>query len=53
MREIADELARGTLRGELSAHWWLPLDEISYLSVLDEMDYLNGESMKDGSPHPT
>ena len=53
MREIANELARGTLRGELSAHWWLPLDEISYISDFEGIeDVLNGEGMEDGLNHP-
>lgn len=51
MQEIANELAKETLRGELSAHWWLPLDEISYISDFGAMeDMLNGHSLEDGSP---
>ncbi|WP_040442409.1 recombinase family protein [Ktedonobacter racemifer] len=50
MQEIANELAKSTLRGELSAHWWLPLDEISYLDI-DE-GYFNGDSNPDGSHRP-
>ncbi|BCL81112.1 recombinase family protein [Ktedonobacteria bacterium brp13] len=50
MQEIANELAKSTLRGELSSHWWLPLDEISYFDI-DE-NYFNGESIPDGSHHP-
>ncbi|HLI87720.1 MAG TPA: recombinase family protein [Ktedonobacteraceae bacterium] len=38
MQEIANTLAKETLRGQLSAHWWLPLDEVSYLSLLDGPD---------------
>ena len=30
LRQVVDELARKTVRGGLSAHWWLPLDAISY-----------------------
>lgn len=30
LRYVANDLARHTMRGELSAHWWLPLDAISY-----------------------
>jgi hypothetical protein len=52
MREIANELAKKTLRGELSAHWWLPPDEISYLSAFDEMDLLNDDSIPYGSRRP-
>lgn len=53
VQEIANELARKTLRGELSTHWWLPLDEISYLGVFDGTDdYLNDGSIPDGSHHP-
>jgi DNA invertase Pin-like site-specific DNA recombinase/predicted nucleic acid-binding OB-fold protein len=52
MQEIANELAKETLRGELSAHWWLPLDEISYISDSDDMeDFLNGGSIQDGLLH--
>jgi hypothetical protein len=51
MQGMANELAKATMRGELSAHWWLPLDEISYLSDFDDMDYLNGGSIQDGSHH--
>jgi hypothetical protein len=29
-REVANNLAKKTARGGLSAHWWLPLDLISY-----------------------
>ena len=29
-REVANSLAKRTARGGLSAHWWLPLDLISY-----------------------
>ncbi len=49
MQEIANELAERALRGKLSAHWWLPLDEISYLTIFDEMDLLNGGSIPYGS----
>jgi len=53
LQEIANALAKGTLRGELSAHWWLPLDEISYVSDFDDVDdYLNGDSTQDALPHP-
>ncbi len=41
MQEIANELAKGTLRGELSAHWWLPLDEISYITAFDDTGRLS------------
>lgn len=30
LRYVANDLARRTMRGGLSAHWWLPLDAISY-----------------------
>ncbi len=54
MQETANELAKGTLRGELSAHWWLPLDEISYTYSFQDMDdYVNDGSIPDGSRHPT
>ncbi|HEX6552130.1 MAG TPA: hypothetical protein VF026_05155 [Ktedonobacteraceae bacterium] len=54
MQEIANALARETLRGGLSAHWWLPLDEISYVSDFDDIEsMLNGRPLEGGSPHPT
>jgi hypothetical protein len=30
LREVTNNLARHTARGGLSAHWWLPLDAVSY-----------------------
>ncbi len=30
LRQVVGELARKTVRGGLSVHWWLPLDAISY-----------------------
>jgi hypothetical protein len=30
LREIAHSLAKQTVSGGLSAHWWLPLDSVSY-----------------------
>jgi hypothetical protein len=30
LRELVDSLARQTVSGGLSAHWWLPLDSVSY-----------------------
>lgn len=30
MQHIVNDLARRTMRGGLSAHWWLPLHQISY-----------------------
>src|SRR5258706_8785713 len=35
---IADELARRTVRGALSAHWWLPLVTVSYAGTTDADD---------------
>jgi len=53
LQEIANELARRTLSGGLSAHWLLPLDDISYVSDFDAMDDMfNGYSLEDGSHHP-
>jgi hypothetical protein len=40
IREIANSLARNTKRGNLSAHWWLPIKQISYTS-LDESEGAN------------
>ena len=33
MRHIINRLAQQTMRGGLSAYWWLPLDSISYTSL--------------------
>jgi hypothetical protein len=30
MRQVVNDLARRTMRGGLTAHWWLPLGQISY-----------------------
>jgi hypothetical protein len=30
LRRLADDLARRTVRGGLSAHWWFPLKDVSY-----------------------
>jgi DNA invertase Pin-like site-specific DNA recombinase len=30
LREVANQLAQHTVKGELTAHWWLPLYAISY-----------------------
>ena len=52
--EIANGLAMKTLQGELSAHWWLPLEPISYVGDFDAMgDMLNGSSLEGGLYHPT
>lgn len=34
MRTVANELARKTMRGGLSAHWWLPLHQVSLATAL-------------------
>lgn len=33
MRQIINELAKKTLRGNLTAYWWLPLDSVSFSSI--------------------
>lgn len=30
VHQVTNELAKNTLRGGLSAHWWLPLDSVGY-----------------------
>jgi hypothetical protein len=36
LRHVANALARRTVRGALSAHWWLPLDAVSYAGNADK-----------------
>lgn len=31
--QVINELAKRTMRGSLSAHWWLPLDSVSFSSI--------------------
>jgi DNA invertase Pin-like site-specific DNA recombinase len=58
--QIANELAQRTMRGGLSAHWWLPLEGISYAGIcIDEasegndVDLFNLSAFPCGVPHPT
>jgi hypothetical protein len=47
-REVANSLARMTARGGLSAHWWLPLDLISYsgpAAIQEDTDALFSETL--------
>jgi hypothetical protein len=46
VREVANSLARKTAPGGLSAHWWLPLDLISYAgsaAIQEDTDILFSE----------
>jgi len=36
LREITNELAQRTIRGGLSAYWWIPLEELAYAARTDE-----------------
>lgn len=56
MRQIVNELAKKTLRGNLTAYWWLPLDSVSFSGIdevstgEDEKLYVNALACVD--PHP-
>jgi DNA invertase Pin-like site-specific DNA recombinase len=42
LRQVANDLAKKTMRGGLSAHWWLPLEAINYganTQAPDDEDY--------------
>ncbi len=49
MQEVANMLSGETKRGEISAHWWLSPDEISYLDF-EEEDFYDNSGIND-SPH--
>lgn len=56
VRQIINELAKETLRGNLTAYWWLPLDSVSFNSV-DEVSaggeeklYVNALASSDPRP---
>jgi hypothetical protein len=56
--QIANELAQQTKRGRLSAHWWLPLEGVSYAGIsIDEaseannVDLFNLSAFPYGAPH--
>jgi hypothetical protein len=38
VRQVANDLAKRTVRGSLSAHWWLPLEVIRYAGSPDAAD---------------
>ncbi len=42
--EVVNDLAKRTMRGSLNAHWWLPLDTVSYVS-LNEASQDNAEML--------
>ncbi len=57
--QIANELAEQTMRGGLSARWWLPLDGIGYSDIGNDaaseaydVDLLNLSEFPCGLPHP-
>lgn len=41
--QIANELAEGTMRGGLSAYWWLPLEGIGYSGIGNDSAYEAGD----------
>jgi hypothetical protein len=57
IRHIVNKLAQQTMRGSVSAHWWLPLDSISYTgldaALGDEAEKLYVSVFPCGAPHPT
>ena len=38
IHQVVNTLATQTVRGSLSAHWWLPLDKISYTASIESQD---------------
>jgi hypothetical protein len=49
LQEVANALSEETKRGQVSAHWWLPLDEISYLADFEDGDYYDNGGINDNS----
>ncbi len=46
MCQMVNELAERTMRGSLSAHWWLPLDCVSYAGVsVGDPSEVNGSDL--------
>jgi hypothetical protein len=68
LREVVNTLAKQTMRGNLSVHWWLPLDMVSYAGKNGDFGGNGGEdsesrenphlpklyltSVQDGAHHP-
>ena len=54
---IVNRLARQTMRGSASAHWFLPLDGICYAGLgvvlADDVEKLYVSAFPCGVPHPT
>jgi hypothetical protein len=51
--QIADELARQTMRGGFSVHWWLPLEGVSYAGIcFDETSGANDADLFNLSAFP-
>src|SRR5262249_7093503 len=48
-REVTNSLAKKTARGGLSAHWWLPLDLISYAGSQASVDSADLASIGNGT----
>jgi hypothetical protein len=57
IRYIVNTLAQQTMRGSASAHWFLPLDSISYAglgeALDDDVEKLYVSAFPCGAPHPT
>ncbi len=60
VRQIANKLAQQTMRGGLSAHWWLPLNSVSYacldieaVSEANNIELLHLSGFPYGVPHPS
>jgi hypothetical protein len=49
--QVANELAKRTMRGSLSAHWWLPLDMVSYTGA-NEVSEAKDEELLNVSAFP-
>jgi len=51
LRDVVDRLARHTERGELTAHWWLSLEQVSLAESTGDEDKLFLTSVAYGSRH--
>jgi len=54
--QVVNELSKRTMRGNLTVHWWLPLDTVSYAGIdaasQANAEMLNVNAVAYGSLHP-
>ena len=55
--QVVNELAKQTMRGSLSAHWWLPLNTVIYVGAneaaeAENVALLNVSALACVFPHP-